>query len=218
MPKPQDTKPASIPAVILAGGRASRMGGGDKGLCDLAGQSLLARIRDRLAPQCAALALNANGPPARFAALGLPVLPDGIAGQPGPLAGVLAAMDWAAGHGAQAVVTLSCDTPFLPNDLIARLSASGGMMTAATRDRAGRLHLHPTCTHWPVALRAPLRQWLDSGQRRMRDFIHLHDAGRAIWDSTPFDPFFNINSPEDLRRAEAIIAAPAKKGMTDEPS
>lgn len=183
------------------------MGGGDKGLRLLAGEPLLARIARRMAPQCAGLAISANGDPARFAATGLPVLPDEMAGQPGPLAGVLAAMDWAAGLGAAGVVTVPCDTPFLPADLVARLSQPGRLRLAASRGPDGIARAHPICAHWPLDLRAALRGALEAGQRRMRDFTHAHDAGQVVWDSTPRDPFFNINSPDDLRRAEALIAA-----------
>lgn len=195
------------PAVILAGGRASRMGGGDKGLLDLDGQALLARVIERLGPQAGPLALNANGDPARFAGLGLPVIADGVPGLPGPLAGVLAGLDWAAGLGAEAVVSAAADTPFLPLDLAARLAAAAGpsgLALAASPDAEGRLRLHPTFGLWPVALRGALRQALIQGQRRVAAWAEAQGAGIAAFPSAPFDPFFNVNTPEDLARARDL--------------
>ncbi|HHX88424.1 MAG TPA: molybdenum cofactor guanylyltransferase, partial [Paracoccus sp.] len=116
----------AVLGVILAGGRATRMGGGDKGLRQVAGRRLLDHVIDRLGPQVAGLAINANGDPARLAGFGLPVLPDSLPDHPGPLAGVLAGMDWAAGQGARAIVTAAADTPFFPPDLVARLQAAAG--------------------------------------------------------------------------------------------
>lgn len=199
------------PAIILAGGRATRMGGGDKGLLDLDGRSLLARIIDRLAPQCDGLALNANGDPARLAGLGLPVLADGLPGLPGPLAGILAGMDWAAARGADRVVSVPGDTPFLPADLVARLAAQGaargnGIVLAASQDGAGQVFDHPVCGLWPVALRHDLLAFLQSGERRVRRFAELHAAARAVWDGAAADPFFNVNTPADLDRARFLAA------------
>lgn len=201
--------------VILAGGRATRMGGRDKGLCRLGGQCVLAHVIARLAPQCSTLVLNANDDPARFAAFGLPVLPDSLPDRPGPLAGVLAGLDWAAQRGGKAIVTAAADTPFLPPDLVARLQAdagAGGLCLAASLDPTGRLRRHPTCGLWPVSLRDDLRAALLSGQRRMMDWADRHQAGTARFGSQPFDPFFNINTPDDLIAAETLhkrISAPA---------
>ncbi|MFV0386677.1 molybdenum cofactor guanylyltransferase MobA [Paracoccus sp. (in: a-proteobacteria)] len=194
-------------AVILAGGRATRMGGGDKGARLLAGKSLHDHVIARLAPQCGPMALNANGDPERFAALGLPVLPDSLPGHPGPLAGVLAAMDWAAGLGLAGVITVPSDTPFLPVDLAFRLTAATGLTIAASRDRGGQLHEHPTCGYWPLSLRGDLRRSLKLGQRRVRGFAREHGAGLVVWDDIPHDPFLNINTPEDLARAQAFVHA-----------
>ena len=135
--------------VILAGGQATRMGGGDKGLRNLGGQTLLARVEARLAPQVAGLALNANGDPARFAGLGMPVIADSVAGFAGPLAGVLAGLDWAAERGAQTIVTAAADTPFFPCDLVPQLLlASEGMdhplVLATTPDPQRGRARHPT--------------------------------------------------------------------------
>lgn len=197
-----------IPAVILAGGRATRMGGGDKPLCLLAGRPMLEWIIQRLSPQVSAVALNANGDAARFADHGLPILPDSLPDYPGPLAGILAGMDWAAAQGAVAVISVAGDTPFFPADLVQRLiahSGPSGLCLAATRDEQGTVHDHPTFGLWPVALRDDLRARLVAGQRRVRSFAQAHDPGFAIWDAHPLDPFFNINEPDDLTRAEGLL-------------
>jgi molybdopterin-guanine dinucleotide biosynthesis protein A len=189
--------------IILAGGQATRMGGGDKGLLRVGGQSMLSMVIDRLAPQVGALALNANGDPARFAALGLPVVPDGIGGFAGPLAGVLAGLDWAAGQDADTIVTVAADTPFFPCDLVPRLIlAAEGMahpLAVATTPEG----LQPTFGLWPVALRDDLRAWLESGERKLRLWAERHGVGLALFDD-PGDPFFNVNTPEDLARAIAM--------------
>ena len=169
--------------VILAGGRATRMGGGDKGLLTIGGETLLSHVVGRISPQVAGLALNANGEPDRFSALGLPVLPDSVAEWPGPLAGVLAGLDWAAGEGAEAIVTVAADTPFFPCDLVPRLLVAAEDMEAplalaATPDpKRGRVR-HPTFGLWPVALRDDLRAALDEGLRKvvpalMNDFVSM---------------------------------------------
>lgn len=195
------------PAIILAGGRATRMGGGDKGLREVGGQRLIDRVIARLAPQCGPLALNANGDPSRFADLGLPVLPDSLPDHPGPLAGVLAGMDWAAGLGAEAVVTVAADTPFFPHDLVARLEAAvgpSGLALAASPDETGKLWHHPTFGLWPVALRDDLREALQGGLRKVVIWTDRHGAGTATFAAAPFDPFFNINTPDDIAEAEKL--------------
>jgi molybdopterin-guanine dinucleotide biosynthesis protein A len=195
------------PGVILAGGRGLRLGGADKALLRLAGLPLAQRVAQRLAPQSAPLAINANGDPARLATLGLPVLPDPLPDFPGPLAGVMAAMDWAAGLGADQVVTVPADTPFLPLDLVARLveAARGGVAVASSPDATGRLRRHPTCALWPVGLRRRLAVDLGAGARKLGIWADQQGAGVAAFDATPLDPFFNINTPEDLARAEALL-------------
>jgi len=194
----------AILGVILAGGRATRMGGGDKGLLSIGGRRLIDHVIARLAPQVAGMALNANGDPDRFADLGLPVVPDSLPDRPGPLAGVLAGMDWAAGQGAAAVVSVAADTPFFPRDLVAGLQAANGasgLALAASRDGDGRLQRHPTFGLWPVALRADLRAALEGGLRKVVLWTDAHGAGTAEFPSVPFDPFFNVNTPEDLALA-----------------
>ena len=199
-----------LPGVILAGGRATRMGGGDKGLRVVAGERLLDRVIARLRPQCGAMAINANGDPARFAEFGLPVLADSLPDHPGPLAGVLAGFDWAAALGAEAIVTVAADTPFFPTDLVVRLrDAAGpsGLTLAASRDAEGKLWQHPTFGLWPVALREDLRTALDGGLRKIVRWTDRHGAGVAEFASDPFDPFFNINTPEDIAEAERLVGA-----------
>ena len=204
------TDPGGIlPAVILAGGRGTRMGGADKALLRLAGRPLIAHLIDRLGGQCAPLAINAGGEAGRFAFAGPPVLSDSVAGQPGPLAGILAAMDWAAALGADAVVTAAVDTPFLPADLADRLrraAGPSGLAIAASADDTGRMRRHPTFGLWPVRLRDPLRATLKAGERKVMLWAEAQGATVAEFDATPFDPFFNINTPEDFARAERIAA------------
>ncbi|UXU75720.1 MULTISPECIES: molybdenum cofactor guanylyltransferase MobA [unclassified Paracoccus (in: a-proteobacteria)] len=198
----------TVLAVILAGGRSTRMGGGNKALRLLAGETLLARVMSRLRPQCAGLALNANGGGEAFADYDLPVIADGFGGFPGPLAGVLAGMDWAASQGATEVVSVSVDTPFLPLDLVHRLyEARGrsGLALAASPDASGRLRDHPTCALWPVTLRADLCAALESGLHRAGQFAAAYDPGRAVFDSRPVDPFLNINTPEELASAARLV-------------
>ncbi len=186
--------------VILAGGQATRMGGGDKGLLPLGDGTILSHVIARFEPQVAGLALNANGNPARFEYLGLPVLPDGIAGFAGPLAGVLAGLDWAATQGATHIVTAAADTPFFPCDLVPRLhmaAGEGGIALAASP--GGR---HPTFGLWPVALRDDLRAALLDGLRKVVLWTDKHGAATAEF---PDDAaFFNVNTPADLARAEAM--------------
>ncbi|WP_226782009.1 molybdenum cofactor guanylyltransferase MobA [Oceaniglobus trochenteri] len=185
--------------VILAGGLARRMGGGDKGLLPLGRGTILSHVIDRLEPQVAGLALNANGDPARLAGLGLPVVPDSIDGFAGPLAGVLAGLDWAAAQGGEYIVTAAADTPFFPCDLVPRLLAEGpGIVLAATPDGA-----HPTFGLWPVALRDDLRAALQDGLRKVVQWTDRHGARQALFDEGG-TPFFNVNTPEDLARAEAM--------------
>ena len=199
--------PVDLPGIILAGGRATRMGGGDKGFRTVAGRRLIDHVIARLGAQCAPLVINANGDPARFAEFGLPVLPDSLPDFPGPLAGVLAGLDWAAGLGAGAIVTVAADTPFFPADLVARLRGAAGpsgLALAASRDAEGKLWQHPTFGLWPVALRDDLRAALEGGLRKIVLWTERHGAGIAEFSSDPFDPFFNINTPDDIAAAERL--------------
>lgn len=198
---------AAVLGVILAGGRATRMGGGDKGLRQVAGRRLMDHVITRLGPQVAGMAINANGDPARLAEFGLPVLADSLPDHPGPLAGVLAGLDWAAGQGAAAIVTAAADTPFFPPDLVARLQMAAGvsgLALAASRDEDGRVWRQPTFGLWPVTLRDDLRDALTGGLRKIVLWTDGHGAGQAVFPSDPFDPFFNVNTPEDIARAEVL--------------
>jgi len=191
--------------LILAGGRARRMGGGDKPLLDLGGRTLLARVAERLGVQCGAgLVLSANGDPARFGAFPGPILTDTLPDQPGPLAGILAGLEHAAAQGVGMVVSVSGDAPFLPADLVVRLAAvrpEAGIALAASGERR-----HYTIALWPAALRDDLRAYLERGERRVGGFIARHPAEAASWPIAPLDPFLNINTPEDLAAAEAALA------------
>ncbi|WP_298904705.1 molybdenum cofactor guanylyltransferase MobA [uncultured Aliiroseovarius sp.] len=196
--------------IILAGGLATRMGGGDKGRLPLGDGTLLSHVIDRLAPQVDGMALNANGNPARFADTGLPVLPDSIDGYAGPLAGVLAGLDWAAEQGATHVVSAAADTPFFPRDLVDRLLIAAqrdgtDIALAATLDPQRGAMRQPTFGLWPVALRDDLRAALEDGLRKVVLWTDKHGAATASFLPAPFDPFFNVNTPDDLAQAEQIL-------------
>lgn len=202
-----------VGGVILAGGLSRRMGGGDKSLLDLGGRPILAHVIARFSPQVDRLALNANGDPDRLSGFGLPILPDGIQGHAGPLAGVLAGMDWAAGQGIGVIVTAAADTPFFPEDLVTRLrdAARDGntplaMAVTPRADGAG-LDRHPTFGLWDVALREELRGALRDGLRKVVAWTEPHGCARAIFDAGAADPFFNVNTPDDLDAARARVAA-----------
>ena len=191
--------------VILAGGLATRMGGGDKALLELGRGTLLDQVIARLDAQVDGLAINANGDPARFERFGLPVLADSIDGFLGPLAGVLAGLDWAADQGADTIVTVAGDTPFFPENLVEKLlreahGQSVPLVLAATED--GR---HPTFGLWPVSLRDDLRTALLGGLRKVVQWTDRHGGREALFRRGPVDPFFNVNTPQDLIQARDII-------------
>lgn len=203
--------------IILAGGQATRMGGGDKALLELGGAPLLSHVIDRLAPQVAGLALNANGDPARFADFGLPVVSDSLQGFLGPLAGVLAGLDWAAEQGADALISVAADTPFFPCDLVPQLvlasegqahplvlAATKGDAQTKSKSRSGLIR-HPTFGLWPVALRDDLRAALQDGLKKVVLWTDRHGGREALFPSDGLDPFFNVNTPEDLARAQALV-------------
>jgi molybdopterin-guanine dinucleotide biosynthesis protein A len=205
-----------IAGVLLAGGLARRMGGGDKPLRTIAGRPLLELVIERIRPQVSALVLNANGDPARFAAYGLPVVGDSVAENPGPLAGVLAGLDWAAEQWADCpmVVSVPTDAPFLPADLVTRLEAQmvaegADLACAASGGRA-----HPVVGLWPVRLRHDLRRALvDEGVRKVDVWTARYRlatvsfSGRVPGPGPGIDPFFNANRPEDLDRAASLLAS-----------
>jgi len=195
--------------IILAGGLATRMGGGDKCLLPLGKGRVIDHVVARIAPQVAGLALNANGDPTRFADLDLPVLPDSIDGFAGPLAGVLAGLDWAAGQGATHVVSVAGDTPFFPRDLVERLrsatDADHPIALAATPHPDRGKTRHPTFGLWPVALRGDLRAALHDGLRKVVQWTDKHGAATVMFSVDRQDPFFNINTPEDLTFARQML-------------
>ncbi|MBS9717492.1 molybdenum cofactor guanylyltransferase MobA [Pseudohalocynthiibacter aestuariivivens] len=196
--------------VILAGGQARRMGGGDKGLLPLGGARILDHVIERLDPQVAELALNANGDATRFSEFGLPVIADSIEGFAGPLAGVLAGLDWAAKKGADHIVTAAADTPFFPADLVPQLILAAETLgtpiaLAATPDPKRGVARHPTFGLWPVALRDDLRAALSDGLRKVVLWTDRHGAGQALFPVAALDPFFNVNTAEDLALAEAYL-------------
>lgn len=192
---------------VLAGGLARRMGGGDKPLRLLGGRPMLDHALDRLAPQVAETILNANGTPARFAAYGLPVVADGLPDHPGPLAGILAALDWAAERrpGLAWVASVPGDCPFIPRDLVARLHAARAMAGVPLASVASGGQAHPPVGLWPVALRVALRAALLSGERKIDRWTARHGCAIAEWPDQPVDPFFNANAPEDLAAAERLL-------------
>jgi molybdopterin-guanine dinucleotide biosynthesis protein A len=200
---------SSCLGVFLAGGLARRMGGVDKPLIDIGGRLVLAEAIERLAPQCAALVINANGDPARFAAFGLPVVADDVEGFAGPLAGVLAGMDYAAAHHPDCTDILSApaDTPFLPKDLVARLAASrAGAVGARIAVATSGDRVHHAVALWPVALREDLRRALvGEGLRKVSSFIGCYAHVNVDWPVAPYDPFFNVNRAEDVEAAREII-------------
>jgi len=200
--------------ILLAGGLARRMGGGDKGLRSVGGTSILARVIAVMRPQCVGLVLNANGEPARFADLGLPVVADDVPGFQGPLAGILAGLDWIAAHhpDVRRAVTVPTDTPFLPADLVSRLETAREAANAeiATACSGGREH--PVVTLWPVVIRHALRQALVAdGLRKMGAFTSRYPAARVEWPIEPCDPFFNANEPADLAVAEALAGQVSRR-------
>ena len=183
------------------------MGGADKALMPLSGRPLIAYAIERLEPQVAAVAVSANGDAARFAAFEVPVLPDTVPGSCGPLAGILAGLDWAAQEGAQALVSVAVDTPFFPCDLVPRLllaAGADGTGGAAVAASGGRVH--PVFGLWPVALRGRLRSVLAQGTRRVEEWVGLAGAGRAVaqFPVAGVDPFFNINTAADLAAAQRM--------------
>lgn len=193
--------------LILAGGLARRMGGGDKPLRRIGGRTVLARVVDALRPQVGALLLNANGDPARFAEYALPVVPDPLPDHPGPLAGVLAGLEWAARRpGTQWVLSVPGDAPFLPADLAARLHAGREAAGTALACAASGGWTHPVVGVWPVAIAPSLRAALTGGLRKIDAFTAAHGIAEVEWPIVPVDPFFNANRPEDLAEAERIAS------------
>ncbi|WP_372602886.1 molybdenum cofactor guanylyltransferase MobA [Actibacterium sp.] len=191
--------------LILAGGQASRMGGRDKALLPLAGRPLLAHVLDRLEPQVARVALSAAGDAARFERFGLPVLKDAGNDPAGPLAGILAGLEFAATQGADHIVTVAVDTPFFPGDLVPQLLLAAESAGTPIALAASHGNLHPVFGLWPVALRDDLRAALAAGTRRVRVWAQDQGMARAEFPAPGLDPFFNINTPDDLAQAQALL-------------
>ena len=203
-----------VVGVLLAGGQSRRMGGGDKALRLLGGIPLLERVIERLRPQVETLVLNANGNPSRFARFGLPVMADSVPGFAGPLAGVLAGLDWTASHRPDCpyLVSVATDAPFLPADLVERLAKGLDKTHADLSCAASGGRTHPVFGLWPVRLREDLRHAvLEEGIRKVDQWTARHRLVTVPFDDDPVDPFFNANRPEDFDAAAAMLQAiPAK--------
>jgi molybdopterin-guanine dinucleotide biosynthesis protein A len=196
-----------IVGVVLAGGLARRMGGGDKGLIELEGRPILDHVLARLAPQVDCIVINANGAPARLAGYGLPIVPDSVEGFAGPLAGVLAGMEWAARECPDAdwIVTAATDTPFFPRDLVARLQQAVADEDAGLACAASGGRHHPVFGLWPVAFAADLRHAMTAEDIRKVDaWTARHRLAVASFADQPHDPFFNVNRPDDVAQARRI--------------
>lgn len=197
-----------IGGVLLAGGQSQRMGGGDKNLRLLGGKPMLAHVIERAKPQVDALVLNANGDPQRFTAFGLPVVADSVTGFAGPLAGVLAGLDWTAAHlpEAELVASFATDAPFFPRDLVRRLAVAleeGGFDLACAQSNS---QSHPVFGLWSVSLREDLRKALAGGLRKVDQWTARYKLVEVEFLAEPVDPFFNANRPDDLAEAERLVA------------
>jgi molybdopterin-guanine dinucleotide biosynthesis protein A len=206
MSSPAQAHPPTL-GLVLAGGLARRMGGGDKALIAIGGTAILDRVIARLRPATTAIILNANGDPARFARYRLPVVADSVPDFAGPLAGILAGLDWAAAHAPELewIASAPGDCPFLPHDLIARLHQvreAAGKPLACARSGDWR---HPVAGLWPVSLRADLRRALvEEGLHKIEVWTARHGIAIAEWPTAPLDPFFNVNTPDDAAAAEQL--------------
>jgi molybdopterin-guanine dinucleotide biosynthesis protein A len=196
--------------IVLAGGLSTRMGGQDKCLLELGGKTLLQRATDRLAAQVGKVAINANSQEAGYMQTGLPVIADSFEGYAGPLAGVLVGLDWAHSIGADHVVTVAADTPFFPDDLVDVMqntlaNQKGIIVIAETPSTEGKFFNHPTFGLWPTELRNDLREALEKGVRKVMQWVQPHGVAKAAFTADPFDPFFNVNRPEDYLKAQALL-------------
>jgi molybdopterin-guanine dinucleotide biosynthesis protein A len=199
---------APIIGLILAGGLARRMGGGDKARIRIGGSTILQRVLTRLTPQCARVIINANGDPARFADTGLPVIADDVPGFAGPLAGILAGLDWAAANAPDVtdIVSVPGDCPFLPTELVQRLQAARSVEQKPLACARSGDWRHPVVGLWPVALRADLRHAVTvEDLHKIEIWTASHSVAIAAWPDKPVDPFFNINTPADITEAERIV-------------
>ena len=200
----------AIVGVVLAGGLARRMGGGDKSLLALAGRPILAHVIERAEPQVGPLILNANGDPGRFQSFGLPVVADVVEGFAGPLAGILTGLEWALEHapGTAWMASFTGDAPFLAGNLVARLARAVGEGVADLACATSGGRAHPVFGLWPVRLAGDLRRALvDEGERKIDAWTARHRIVHVDFPCRPHDPFFNVNRPEDLAEAERLFAA-----------
>lgn len=199
---------APIVGVLLAGGGSRRMGGGDKCLRDLGGRTILERIVTRVAPQVDRLILNANGDASRFARFGLPVVPDSLSGQAGPLAGVLTGLEWARDHapGCDWVASFASDAPFVPENLVGKLAAAIAEEGADMACAASGGRTHPVFGLWPVRLAADLRRAVaEEGVRKVDSWTSYYRMSTVEFAVVRYDPFFNVNRPDDLAAAERLL-------------
>lgn len=196
----------SLAFVVLAGGKATRMGGGDKPLRRLGGMPILDHVLNRLGAPPGRLALNVNADPARFAGYALPVIADSLPDHPGPLAGILAGLDWAAGlDGVTDLISVPGDCPFIPHDLAERLLLARTAAGTPYACAASGGWTHPVIGLWPVGQREVLRHALAEGERKIDRFTARAGCAQAEWPVAPVDPFFNVNTPEDLAGAETLL-------------
>jgi molybdopterin-guanine dinucleotide biosynthesis protein A len=193
----------AVVGVVLAGGQSSRMGGGDKCLKQLGSRTLLGHVLDRLRPQVAAMVLNANGDAARFDGYDVQVVADSVPDFAGPLAGILAGLDWARTMNADWAVSTAADAPFLPRDLVDRLQQGRDAARIAVAASGG--WRHPTTALWPVDLADELRKALQAGERKIDRFTARYAVAPVTFDTDPVDPFFNINTPEELAEAVRLL-------------
>ena len=203
------TRASHIPGVLLAGGLARRMGGGDKPMRRIGGRTILERVIARLKPQCGELILNANGDPARFAEFGLPVIADTVENFPGPLAGILAALDWTAANRPEVpfILSAAADCPFLPRDLVERLTQARAEQDAQLAVASSGGQSHPVIGLWSVALRGELRHALVAEDVRKIDrWTARYRLATVNWPTTPLDPFFNANTMDDIAEADRLAA------------
>jgi molybdopterin-guanine dinucleotide biosynthesis protein A len=208
-----------IVGLLLAGGQSRRMGGGDKALRFIGGVPLLERVIERIRPQVETLVLNANGDPARFASFGLPVVPDSVPGYAGPLAGVLAGLDWTGEHRPDCthVLSVATDAPFLPRDLVSRLVRGMEQSGADLACAASGGQPHPVIGLWPVRLREDLRHAVvDEMVRKVDLWTARYALATVAFPDAPIDPFFNANRPEDLTTAAALLVAQSGRGPAGE--
>ncbi|HRJ62128.1 MAG TPA: molybdenum cofactor guanylyltransferase MobA [Azospirillaceae bacterium] len=204
----QDAPPPAV-GFILAGGLASRMGGGDKSLIEAGGETMLARVVARLAGQCQTVVLNANGDPARFAHFGLPVAADVVEGYCGPLAGVLTGLEWLrrCAPNRRWLLTVAADTPLFPLDLASRLASAAATQGAEIAVARSGDRTHPAFGLWSVELAADLRRAIEQdGERRLNAWAKSRRLATVAWPTTPYDPFFNVNTPEDAAELRRMLS------------